>query len=113
MEISKNNLKNTIKKMLMEQSPLGSVAVGRSGFGQAQGGQPQTAQQQDQPIEVAILTALQRDTTLTTKLKSISNFNQADTLIKTILGLTRIPQSQIKSGLANLGRMGVATQAKV
>jgi hypothetical protein len=95
-----------VRKMLMEQTPMGSTAVGSTGFA------PQTGQQQDQPIETAMLSALQKDTALMGKLKGITNFNQIDSLIKSIISLTSIQDTQIKTGLANLSRMGVQTQAK-
>ena len=71
----------------------------------------QSMQQRDQAIETAMLTALQRDTALLGRLKGVTNFNQADKLVQTLLSLTKIPSQQIKSGLASLSRMGVQTQA--
>lgn len=106
--ITESQLRAMVRKMLMEQTAMGSTPVGQSGFA------PQTtaqAQQKDQAIETAMLTALQRDTALIGRLKSVTNFSQADKLIQTLLSLTKIPSQQIKTGLANLSRMGVQTQA--
>ncbi len=69
-------------------------------------------QQKDLPIETQLIATLQRDKNLISKLQSISNFNQADSLIKTILSLTKIPQGQIKSGLSNLSRTQIPSMAK-
>jgi len=102
--ITESQLRAMVRKMLMEQQAMGSTPVGSTGFA------PQ-GQQQDQAIETAMLTALQKDTALMGRLKGVTNFSQADSLIKAVLGLTKIPQAQIKSGLANLIRMGVQTQA--
>jgi hypothetical protein len=99
--ITESQLRAMVRKMLIEQAPMGTT-----GFQQPQG------QQQDQAIETAMLTALQKDTALMGRLKGVTNFSQADSLIKAVLSLTKIPQSQIKSGLSNLSRMGVQTQAK-
>jgi hypothetical protein len=104
--IGESQLRGMIRKMLMEQTPM-STGIGKAGFA-PQGGQQQ---QKDQPIETAMLSALQRDTTLIGKLKTIKNFNQLDSLIKAIIGLTSIQDTQIKTGLASLSRMGVQTQA--
>ena len=94
--ITESQLRTMVRKILMEQTPIGSTPQG---------------QQQDQAIETAMLTALQKDTALMGRLKGVTNFSQADSLIKAVLSLTKIPQSQIKSGLSNLSRMGVQTQA--
>jgi hypothetical protein len=102
--ITESQLRAMVRKMLMEQTAMGSTAVGSTGF------TPQ-GQQQDQAIETAMLTALQKDTTLMSRLKGVTNFSQADSLIKAVLSLTKIPQAQIKTGLANLSRIGVQTQA--
>jgi hypothetical protein len=104
--ITESQLRAMVRKMLMEQVPMGSTPVGSTGFQQPQG------QQKDQAIETAMLTALQKDTALMGRLKGVTNFSQADSLIKAVLSLTKIPQTQIKSGLSNLSRMGVQTQAK-
>ncbi len=106
--VTESQLRGMVRKMLMEQPAMGSTAVGSTGFG-PQGGQQQ--QQKDQAIETAMLTALQKNTTLLTNLKSVRNFSQVDKLIQTVLGFTSIPSQQIKSGLANLSRIGVQTQA--
>ena len=104
--ITESQLRAMVRKMLMEQVPMGSTPVGSTGFQQPQG------QQQDQAIETSMLTALQKDTALMGRLKGVTNFSQADSLIKAVLSLTKIPQTQIKSGLSNLSTMGVQTQAK-
>ena len=156
--ITESQLRAMVRKMLMEQTPMGATPVGSTGFGTPPGVKPkpplstppgvkpkpplstppgvkpkpplstppgvnpkppittpqqmqQSMQQRDQAIETSMLTALQRDTALLGRLKTVTNFSQADTLIKTILGITKIPQAQIKSGLANLSRIGVQTQA--
>ena len=105
--ITESQLRAMVRKMLMEQTPMGATPVGSTGFA-PQGGQQQ---QKDQAIETAMLSALQRDTALLGRLKGVTNFSQADTLIQTLLSLTKIPQAQIKTGLASLSRMGVQTQA--
>ena len=104
--ITESQLRAMVRKMLIEQTTMGSTPVGSTGFA------PQ-GQQQDQAIETAMLTALQKDTALMGRLKGVTNFSQADSLIKAVLSLTKIPQAQIKSGLSNLSRMGVQTQAKI
>ena len=120
--INESQLRAMVRKMLMEQTPMGSTPVGSTGFGTPPGVKPkppittpqqmqQSMQQRDQAIETAMLTALQRDTALLGRLKTVTNFTQVDTLIKTILGVTKIPQAQIKTGLTNLSRIGVQTQA--
>jgi hypothetical protein len=96
--VTESQLRLMVRKMLMEQTPMST------GIGQA-------AQQKDQAIETAMLTALQKNTTLLTNLKSVRNFSQVDKLIQTVLGFTSIPSQQIKSGLSNLSRIGVQTQA--
>ena len=108
--ITESQLRTMVRKMLIEETPLGSTPVGATGFA-PQGQQNQTGQQKDQSVETGMFTALQRDTALLGRLKGLTNFNQADKLIQTLLSLTKIPQTQIKSGLATLGRMGVQTQA--
>jgi hypothetical protein len=111
MKISKGELKQVVKNILNEE--LGAMPLGSTGFGQPQAQQQtQTGQQQDQSIETQMIAALQKDTALMGKLKGITNFNQIDSLIKAIVGLTKIQDTQIKTGLANLSRMGVQTQAK-
>jgi hypothetical protein len=110
--ITESQLRGMVRNMLMEQTPM-STGIGQAGFVQPQGQQTQTGQQKDQAIETAMLSALQRDTALLGRLKTVTNFSQADKLIQTLLSLTKIPQTQIKSGLSNLSRMGVQTQAKV
>ena len=109
MKISKRELAQTVKNILAEE--LGAMPLGSTGFGQPQAQQPQTGQQKDQSIETAMIAALQKDTALMGKLKGITNFNQIDSLIKAIVGLTKIQDTQIKTGLANLSRMGVQSQA--
>jgi hypothetical protein len=106
MKISKRELAQTVKNILAEE--LGTMPLGTSQGQQ----QPQTGQQKDQPIETTMIAALQKDTALMSKLKGITNFNQIDSLIKAIVGLTKIQDTQIKTGLANLSKMGVQTQAK-
>lgn len=105
LTITESQLRGMIRKMLMEQTPM-STGIGQAGFVQ-----PQATQQKDQAIETAMLTALQRDTALIGRLKSVTNFSQADKLIQTLLSLTKIPSQQVKTGLASLTRMGVQTQA--
>ena len=109
MKISKRELTQTVKNILAEK--LGTMPLGTTGQQQTQAQQPQTGQQKDQSIETAMIAALQKDTALMSKLKGITNFNQIDSLIKAIVGLTKIQDTQIKTGLANLSRMGVQTQA--
>jgi hypothetical protein len=109
MKISKRELAQTVKNILVEE--LGAMPLGSTEFGQTQAQQPQTGQQKDQPIETAMIAALQKDTALMSKLKGIQNFNQLDGLIKEIIGLTSIQDTQIKTGLASLSRMGVQSQA--
>jgi len=103
--VTESQLRAMVRKMLMEQTPM-ATPVGATGFA-SQDGQ----QQKDQAIETAMLTALQKDTALLGRLKGVTNFSQADKLIQTLLSLTKIPSQQIKSGLSNLSRMGVQTQA--
>ena len=103
--ITESQLRGMIRKMLMEQTPI-STSIGQSGFVQ-----PQATQQKDQAIETAMLSALQRDTALLSRLNTLTNFSQVDKFIQTVLGSTKIPSQQIKTGLANLSRMGVQTQA--
>jgi hypothetical protein len=103
--ITESQLRAMVRRMLVEQQAMGSTPVGSTGFQQPQG------QQQDQAIETAMISALQKDTALMGRLKGVTNFSQADSLIKAVLSLTKIPQTQIKSGLSNLSRMGVQTQA--
>ena len=104
MKISKGELKQVVKNILNEE-----LGVDTS---QAQQ-QTQTGQQKDQPIETAMLSALQKDTALMTKLKGITNFNQIDSLIKSIISLTSIQDTQIKTGLNSLSKTNIQTQAKV
>jgi hypothetical protein len=112
MKISKGELKQVVKNILNEE--LGAMPLGSTGFGQPQAQQQtQTGQQKDQPIETAMLSALQKDTALMTKLKGITNFNQIDSLIKSIISLTSIQDTQIKTGLNSLSKTNIQTQAKV
>lgn len=104
--VTESQLRAMVRKMLMEQTPM-ATPVGATGFAPQDGQQ----QQKDQAIETAMLTALQKDTALLGRLKGVTNFSQADKLIQTLLSLTKIPSQQIKSGLSNLSRMGVQTQA--
>lgn len=106
--VTESQLRGMVRKMLMEQTPMGATPVGSTGFASQTTAQ---AQQKDQAIETAMLTALQKDTALLGRLKGVTNFSQADKLIQTLLSLTKIPSQQIKSGLANLSRIGVQTQA--
>jgi hypothetical protein len=108
VRITESQLRGMVRNMLMEETTM-ATGIAAPGFVQPQG--QQQTQQQDQAIETAMITALQKDTTLMGKLKGVTNFSQADSLIKAVLNLTKIPQSQIKSGLSNLSRMGVQTQA--
>jgi hypothetical protein len=105
MKISKRELAQTVKNILAEE--LGTMPLGTSQGQQ----QPQTGQQKDQPIETTMLSALQKDTTLMGKIQTATNFNQIDSLVKSIIGLTKIPQAQVKTGLANLSKMDIQTQA--
>ena len=107
--ITESQLRGMVRKMLIEQTAM-STGIGQAKFVQPQAAS-QTGQQKDQAIETAMLTALQKNTTLLTNLKSVRNFSQVDKLIQTVLGFTSIPSQQIKSGLVNLSRIGVQTQA--
>jgi hypothetical protein len=132
--ITESQLRGMVRKMLNEMDGMSIPVGGGQGFGTPPGvkskpplstppgvkSKPpiitpqqmqQRTQQKDQPIETAMITALQKDTALMGKLKGVTNFSQADSLIKAVLGLTKIPQAQIKTGLATLLRMGVQTQA--
>jgi hypothetical protein len=95
----KSVLKKIVLEMLREQQMFSTGIISGK-------------EEKDLPIETQLIDALQKDKNLTGRLKNLTNFNQADSLIKALLSLTKIPPAQIKTGLSKLSTKPIPSMAK-